>query len=99
MGKDNSKYARPPSLSEECWERILEREHELKKQKVEMYGKLHEDIRKDMITFGNDYNEYCSACEDVPKIMMFIPSYHERCVQARGKMMNSCAEVTSKLVG
>jgi hypothetical protein len=99
MGKDNSKYAKPLSLSEEAWERILVREYELEKQKIEMYEKLHEEIRKDVITFSDDYREYCNACEDVPKIMMFMPNYRERCSQARGRMINSGAEVAIKLVG
>lgn len=34
-----------------------------------------------------DFLVYCSACHDVPKIMMVFPSYRKDCAEARKKLL------------
>lgn len=52
-----------------------------------------------MLTFNSHIAEYCSSCHDVPKILMLLPSYRERCFRARYQVLHDVTNLIGPSVG
>lgn len=83
MGGANTK---PMNVSDAAWERVQNR-------KLDMIAEAEKKKADDMAHLASSFSDYCSACNDVPKLLMFFPSYRERCSQARGKLFKDISGV------
>ena len=92
MGADNS---RPVDISDAAWERVQKQKLDLMNEERRKRDEMQKEVSDRIIGLNMDFAEYCSACHDVPKIMMVLPSYRERCARARGKVMNDVTGIVA----
>lgn len=90
MGADNSK---PSDVSDKAWERVQNRKLDMIAEETIKQERFAMQTSNVMTMFNDDLVEYCSACHDVPKIMMVLPSYRERCAVARGRVLNNVRDI------
>lgn len=83
MGAQNTK---PMNISDAAWERVQNR-------KLDMIAEAEKKKAEDMANVASSFADYCSACNDVPKLLMLLPSYRERCSQARGKLFKDVSGI------
>lgn len=95
MGSDNSK---PSDVSDATWEKVQYEKLKLINIQTSKLDEENIQLKNNMNQVVADYSDYCSACNDVPKIMMIVPSYRKTCSQAREKILNDVSGMISGTV-
>lgn len=86
MGSSNTK---PSDVSDAAWERQQEKKLEMVKEEIRQRDQFKQEAHHQVTNLVLDYDHYCRACHDVPKVLMLLPSYRNQCSEARGKLINN----------
>ena len=90
MGAENTK---PTNVSDAAWERVQTKKLNMIAEERDRIAADERQKVRGLTNLASNYAEYCSACNDIPKLLMFFPLYRERCSKAREKLFKDVSEI------
>lgn len=88
---------KPTDVSDAAWERTQQRKLETIKEQQAEIQKIKEERHVALTRLKINVLEYCSACHDVPWILMLLPNNRRQCATARSRMLDDMTTLASAI--